>query len=82
MSPLAAAGGGAAPDGQEAAPGRGLLAAHRLELRALPFAALLFTQVAAHSLLETARDSLYLRSEPVTRLPWVYLALIAVVLLV
>lgn len=83
----AAAAAGAAPatgsSGDEPSTARvGWMKARRLELRALPFATLLFTQVGAHGLLETARDSLYLRTEPVTRLPWVYLAVIAVVLLV
>jgi AAA family ATP:ADP antiporter len=42
--------------------------------RALPFAVLLFLLVAAHGLLETARDGLFLTEQPVTRLPWLYLA--------
>ena len=49
---------------------------------ALPFAALLFLLVGAHGLLETARDSLFLRSQPVSRLPWVYLAVTVAVLVV
>ncbi len=48
--------------------------------RALPLAVLLGVLVAAHSLLETARDSLFLSGQPVTRLPWLYLAVTAVVL--
>jgi ATP:ADP antiporter, AAA family len=48
--------------------------------RALPLAVLLGGLVAAHSLLETARDSLFLSGEPITRLPWLYLAIAAVVL--
>jgi AAA family ATP:ADP antiporter len=49
---------------------------------ALPFAALLFLLVGAHGLLETARDSLFLRSQPVSHLPWVYLAVTLAVLVV
>lgn len=49
---------------------------------ALPFAVLLFLLVAAHALLETARDSLFLRTQPLSRLPWVYLAVAAAVLVV
>ena len=49
---------------------------------ALPFASLLFLLVGAHGLLETARDSLFLRSQPVSHLPWVYLAVTLAVLLV
>ena len=48
--------------------------------RALPFAALLFLLVAAHGLLETARDALFLTEQPVSRLPWLYLAVAAGVL--
>jgi ATP:ADP antiporter, AAA family len=48
--------------------------------RALPFAALLFLLVAAHGLLETARDGLFLTEQPVDRLPWLYLAVAAGVL--
>jgi AAA family ATP:ADP antiporter len=50
--------------------------------RAWPFALLLFLLVGAHSLLETARDSLFLRTQPVSRLPWVYLAVAVAVLVV
>ena len=42
--------------------------------RALPFATLLFLLVAAYGLLETARDGLFLTEQPVSRLPWLYLA--------
>ena len=48
--------------------------------RALPFAALLFLLVAAHGLLETARDGLFLTEQPVSRLPWLYLAVTAGIL--
>lgn len=48
--------------------------------RALPFTALLFLLVAAHGLLETARDALFLMEQPVSRLPWLYLAVTAGVL--
>ncbi len=48
--------------------------------RALPFAVLLFLLVAAHGVLETARDGLFLTEQPVTRLPWLYLAVTAGVL--
>src|SRR5215468_927507 len=47
---------------------------------ALPFAALLFLLVAAHALLETARDSLFLTEQPISRLPWVLLLVTAAVL--
>jgi ATP:ADP antiporter, AAA family len=50
--------------------------------RAWPFAVLLFMLVGAHTLLETARDSLFLRTQPVSRLPWVYLAVAVAVLVV
>jgi len=49
---------------------------------AWPFAVLLFLLVGAHSLLETARDSLFLRTQPLSRLPWVYLAVAVAVLAV
>jgi ATP/ADP translocase len=49
---------------------------------AWPFAVLLFLLVAAHALLETARDSLFLRSQPLASLPWVYLAVALAVLVV
>jgi ATP:ADP antiporter, AAA family len=49
---------------------------------AWPFAVLLFLLVAAHALLETARDSLFLRTQPVSQLPWVYLAVAFAVLVV
>ena len=52
-----------------------------LTRRALPYAALLFLLVGAHGLLETARDGLFLVEQPVTRLPWLYLAVTAGVLL-
>jgi AAA family ATP:ADP antiporter len=48
--------------------------------RALPYAALLFLLVGAHGLLETARDSLFLVEQPISRLPWLYLAVTAGVL--
>ena len=48
--------------------------------RALPYAALLFLLVCAHGLLETARDGLFLTEQPVSRLPWLYLAVTAAVL--
>jgi len=51
-----------------------------LTRRALPYAALLFLLVGAHGLLETARDSLFLVEQPITRLPWLYLAVTAGVL--
>ena len=51
-----------------------------LTRRALPYAALLFLLVGAHGLLETARDALFLVEQPVTRLPWLYLAVTAGVL--
>src|SRR5215471_20992979 len=35
----------------------------------------LFMLIASHSVLETARDALFLAKVPATRLPWVYLAL-------
>jgi ATP:ADP antiporter, AAA family len=50
--------------------------------RAWSFTLLLFMLVAAHTLLETARDSLFLRTQPVSRLPWVYLAVAMAVLVV
>ena len=40
----------------------------------------LFLVLAAHAILETARDSLFLAHLPVSRLPWVYLALAALAL--
>ena len=48
--------------------------------RALLFAVLLLLLVAAHALLETARDSLFLVREPLTRLPIMFLAVTAAVL--
>ena len=51
-----------------------------LTRRALPYAALLFLLVGAHGLLETARDGLFLVEQPITRLPWLYLAVTAGVL--
>jgi ATP:ADP antiporter, AAA family len=36
---------------------------------------LLFTVVAAHALLETARDTLFLRDLPAANLPWAYIAI-------
>jgi AAA family ATP:ADP antiporter len=48
--------------------------------KALPFTALLFLLVAAHGLLETARDGLFLTEQPLSRLPWLYLAVTAGVL--
>jgi AAA family ATP:ADP antiporter len=61
----------------------GAAAADRPAWRAaFPFAALLFLLVGAHGLLETARDSLFLSSQPVSRLPWLYLAVTLTVLLV
>ena len=47
--------------------------------RALPFAVLLLLLVAAHGFLETARDSLFLTEQPISRLPWVFLAVAAAV---
>ncbi|MCA9563819.1 MAG: hypothetical protein KC561_10035, partial [Myxococcales bacterium] len=38
-------------------------------------AATLFTVLAAHSMLETARDAMFLADLPATKLPWVYLAI-------
>jgi AAA family ATP:ADP antiporter len=49
--------------------------------RALPFATLLFLLVAAHSMLETARDGMFLMEQPIDRLPWLYLAVTAAVLI-
>jgi ATP:ADP antiporter, AAA family len=49
-------------------------------MRALPFATLLFLLAAAHTLLETARDSLFLTRQPIGRLPFVLLAVTAAVL--
>jgi ATP:ADP antiporter, AAA family len=46
----------------------------------VPFAALLFLLVAAHALLETARDSLFLTAQPISRLPWILLLVTAAVL--
>jgi ATP:ADP antiporter, AAA family len=46
------------------------------------FAVLLFLLVGAHALLETARDSLFLRTQPLSSLPWVYLAVAVAVLVV
>src|SRR5262249_6865375 len=43
-------------------------------------AGLLFLLVGAHGLLETARDGLFLVEQPVSRLPWLYLAVTAGVL--
>jgi AAA family ATP:ADP antiporter len=37
----------------------------------------LFALIASHSLLETARDALFLAKVPATRLPWVFLAIAA-----
>jgi AAA family ATP:ADP antiporter len=37
----------------------------------------LFALIASHSILETARDALFLAKVPVTRLPWVFLAIAA-----
>ena len=48
--------------------------------RAVPFASLLFLLVAAHVLLETARDSLFLTEQPISRLPWLLLLVTAAVL--
>src|SRR4029453_12608403 len=48
--------------------------------RAVQLSVLLGVMVAAHSLLETARDSLFLAREPIGRLPWLYLAVTLVVL--
>jgi ATP:ADP antiporter, AAA family len=47
---------------------------------AIPFAALLFLLVAAHTMLETARDSLFLTGQPVSHLPWILLLVTAAVL--
>ena len=46
------------------------------------FTALLGLTVAAHAILETARDSLFLARLPPSRLPWMYLAVTVCVLLV
>jgi len=48
--------------------------------RAFLLALLLGAMVAAHCLLETARDSLFLSGQPIQRLPWLYLAVTVVVL--
>lgn len=48
--------------------------------RAVPYGALLFLLVGAHGLLETARDGMFLTEQPVSRLPWLYLAVTAGVL--
>ena len=58
------------------------LGAPRAGSRAWSFTLLLFMLVGAHTLLETARDSLFLRTQPVSRLPWVYLAVAVAVLVV
>jgi ATP:ADP antiporter, AAA family len=50
--------------------------------RALPLAALLALLVGAHGVLETARDALFLADQPVSLLPWLYLAVTAAVLAV
>lgn len=42
--------------------------------------AILFGVLAAHTLLETARDALFLATLPATHLPWVYLAIAALAL--
>jgi len=42
----------------------------------------LFGILAAQSLLETARDALFLAQVPIARLPWMYLAMAAITLLV
>lgn len=44
--------------------------------------ATLFGLIGSHAILEAARDALFLSSIPATRLPWVYLAIAAVSLLV
>jgi ATP:ADP antiporter, AAA family len=46
------------------------------------FTAVLALTVAAHAILETARDSLFLAHLPPSRLPWMYLAVTVCVLLV
>ena len=56
------------------------IAGSRTLRRAVPFAALLFVLVAAHTLLETARDSLFLTRQPISHLPIVFLAVTATVL--
>ena len=48
--------------------------------RTVQLTVLLGMMVAAHSLLETARDSLFLARQPIERLPWLYLAVTVVVL--
>ncbi|RPH72082.1 MAG: hypothetical protein EHM78_04665 [Myxococcaceae bacterium] len=48
--------------------------------RTLPFAALLLLLAAAHTLLETARDGLFLTQQPISHLPFVFLAVTATVL--
>src|SRR5512138_728344 len=66
-------GGARRESGRPAAPG--------LQLRrALVFAALLLLLVAAHALLETARDSLFLVKEPLSRLPIMFLLVTVAVL--
>ena len=50
--------------------------------RALPLAALLALLVGAHGILETARDTLFLADQPISLLPWLYLAVTAAVLVV
>ena len=61
----------------DSVPPRGTAMALR---RALLFGTLLLLLVAAHALLETARDSLFLVREPLTRLPIMFLAVTAAVL--
>ena len=56
----------------------GFFAVRKVERRDVwtAFAAL-FMLIASHSVLETARDALFLAKVPATRLPWAYLALAA-----
>ena len=44
--------------------------------------ACLFAMIGSHAVLETARDSLFLASIPATRLPWMYIGIAVVSLLV
>lgn len=57
------------------------LSVRREERRlSVSFAATLFTVIAGHSMLETARDTLFLSALPPTRLPWAYLLIAALAL--
>ncbi len=50
---------------------------HRIRRLGWSAAAVLGAAMAGHTLLETARDALFLRSLPATRLPWAYLVIAA-----